>query len=96
MKLLITTLALSVSFLGCSSRPVTADKKEIKVSREAPSKDCKEIGKLTGTTQSTKGTQEQALEDLKQEAANKGANYVIVKQYSDAGTSVTGIAYECE
>ena len=42
-----------------------------------------------------KGTQEQALGDLKREAANKGANYVMVKQYSDLGTSVTGIAYEC-
>jgi uncharacterized protein YbjQ (UPF0145 family) len=69
--------------------------KEVKVSREAPSKECTEIGELVGRTATVKGTQEQALEDLKKEAANKGANYVMVKQYSAYGTSVTGVAYEC-
>jgi hypothetical protein len=69
--------------------------KEVKVSREEPSGKCKEVGKLTGSSPSTHGTQEQALDDLKREAANKGANYVVVKQYSDYGTAVTGIAYEC-
>jgi uncharacterized protein YbjQ (UPF0145 family) len=53
------------------------------------------MGSITGTTPTVKGTQEEALEDLKREAANKGANYVVVKQYSAYGTSVTGLAYEC-
>ena len=53
------------------------------------------MGKISGRANSSKGTQEQALEDLKREAANKGANYVVVKQYSDLGTAVTGMAYEC-
>ena len=81
--------------LGCSSRSVKADSEEVTVSREDADKSCKELGKITGTTSSVKGTQEQALEDLKQSAADKGANYVVVKQYSSQGTSVTGIAYEC-
>lgn len=94
MKFLIAMCAL-VMFAGCSSRSVLPDAKEVKVSRDEAGKKCREIGKITGTTSSTKGTQEQALEDLKREAANKGANYVMVKEYSSYGTSVTGIAYEC-
>jgi hypothetical protein len=87
-------IASVLTVLGCASRSVLSDPDEVKVSREEP-KDCQEIGKITGNSQSTKGTQEQALEDLKREAANKGANYVVVKQYSDYGTAVTGIAYNC-
>lgn len=80
---------------GCRSRSLLADSKDVKVSREEAAKDCHELGTLTGTTLSAKGTQEQALEDLKKEAANKGANYVQVKEYSSMGTSVTGLAYDC-
>ena len=94
MKFLLAALCLML-VSACSSRSVLSDGKEVKVSRDDADKNCKEIGKITGTTRSHKGTQEQALEDLKQEAANKGANYVVVKEYSAYGTSVTGIAYEC-
>lgn len=94
MKILIL-LALPLLVSACASRSVLPDVKEVKVSREAPSKKCTEIGELVGRTATVKGTQEQALEDLKKEAANKGANYVMVKQYSAYGTSVTGVAYEC-
>lgn len=87
----------SVSIISaCSSRPVLPTADAIKVSREAPDKSCKELGKVVGTTLSVKGTAEDALKDLKQEAANKGANYVVIKQYSDNQTSVTGLAYECD
>ena len=88
-------LGLILGLTACSSRSVMPDAEEVKVSREAADEDCKEMGKITGTTSSVKGTKEQALEDLIQTAANKGANYVMVKQYSAQGTSVTGIAYEC-
>ncbi|MCB0406554.1 MAG: DUF4156 domain-containing protein [Bdellovibrionales bacterium] len=94
LVLLSTVVALEV-LSGCSSRSVMPDQKEVTVSREAADKDCKEIGKISGTAMSTKGTQDEALADLKQTAANKGANYVVVKEYSAQGTSVTGIAYEC-
>lgn len=89
-------LALSLLTLSaCASRSILPSTQEVKVSREQPSSKCKEIGNLTGSTSSVKGTPEQAVEDLKREAANKGANYVVVKQYSDYGTAVTGVAYEC-
>ena len=86
---------LSLLVAGCASRSVLPTTKEVKVSREEPSAKCQPIGQLTGTTTSAHGTQEQALENLKVEAANKGANYVVVKQFSDYGTAVTGLAYEC-
>ena len=93
LLLIVSLFALGLS--ACSSRSVMPDAEEVKVSREAADEDCKEIGKITGTTSSAKGTREQALADLTQTAADKGANYVMVKQYSAQGTSVTGIAYEC-
>lgn len=92
-RLALIVVCFAVS--ACASRSVLPDVQSVKVSREAPSSKCNEIGKLTGNTESVHGTQEQALEDLKREAANKGANYVMVKEYSDYGTAVTGIAYEC-
>lgn len=88
-------LFLIVSAVGCSSRSVLPESREVKVSREAPDAKCKSIGALTGSTASHKGTAEQALADLKQVAAQKGANYVVVKQYSAYGTAVTGEAFEC-
>jgi hypothetical protein len=80
---------------SCASKPVIPSAGDVKVSREDASPKCKEIGKLTGTTMTAQGTKEQALEDLKREAATKGGNYVVVKQFSDYGTAVTGIAYDC-
>jgi hypothetical protein len=94
--LLAGAVVLAFFLAGCASRSVLPDSKEVKVSREAPDKSCKDLGGITGTTSSAKGTREQALEDLKTEAANKGANYVMVKEYSSYGTSVTGVAYECQ
>lgn len=95
----LTAMLISIaSVLGisaCASRSVTPEAKEVKVDRAAPGKDCRELGTISGTTSSAKGTREQALEDLKQEAANKGANYVMVREYSSYGTTVTGTAYEC-
>lgn len=92
-SLLAGVLVLGVA--GCASRSVLPDTSAVKVSREQPTKTCKEMGEVTGRTATVKGTEAQALEDLKVEAAHKGANYVVIKQYSDYGTSVTGLAYEC-
>jgi uncharacterized protein YbjQ (UPF0145 family) len=92
----ISLVIMGLILCSCAGRSVVPNVEEIKVSREAAGKNCSEIGKITGTTSSIKGTAEDALSDLKKEAANKGANYVMVKQYSDHQTSVTGIAYECK
>jgi hypothetical protein len=88
-------LLMTLLLAGCASRSILPDSKEVKVSRDEPSKKCRNLGEITGTTLYSNGTREQALANMKQEAANKGANYVMVKEYSAYGTSVTGLAYEC-
>ncbi len=91
--LFLTLFALTTA---CSSRSVTPDTEELTVKREAPTNEkCENLGTITGTTMSAKGKPEDALEDMKKSAAAKNANYVWVQQYSDAGTSVTGLAYSC-
>jgi hypothetical protein len=91
----ICRLVMLLALTACSSKPVIPSAGDVKVSREEAGPKCKEIGKLTGTTMTAQGTKEQALDDLKREVATKGGNYVVVKQFSDYGTAVTGIAYDC-
>jgi hypothetical protein len=82
---------------SCSHQSPLPEKENVKVSREKPDeKDCQFLTKVEGRVTTVKGTAEQALEDLKQEAANKGANYLQVEQYSGSGLSVTGMAYKCD
>jgi hypothetical protein len=94
---LTASLVIALGFFttGCSSMSTLPEKENLKVSRDAADKDCHLIGKLEGRTQSKTPKQEEALEDLKQEAANKGANYLQVLEYSSLGTAVTGMAYHC-
>lgn len=82
--------------LSCSHQSVLPISEDVKVGREDAAKDCTELGKVTGTTLSAKGTAEEAIEDLKKDAARKGATYVKIGQYSAMGTAVSGIAYQCK
>ena len=83
---------LSLVSVGCSTAPsVLPDKSEVKVSREAPDEECNELGKFMGSGDD----KESALENLKEDAANKGADYVQVLEYSTLGTRVTGNAFKC-
>ena len=90
----LTAIAL-FSQVGCSSHPVVPDKDAIKISRDDADKDCQELGPVQGSTSTHKGTVEQAIEDMKMDAARKGANYVRVQATSAIGTSVSGTAYKC-
>lgn len=92
---IIGVLFCTAFLASCSSRSVLPDSTEVKVSRDAADNSCKSLGMITGTTSSVKGTRDEALADLKQTAANKGANYAQIKQYSPQGTTVTAAAYEC-
>ena len=95
MKLVLVFVLLTLG-TACSSRSITPDVEELTVKREAPSSDkCQSLGSVTGSTMSAKGKPEDALEDMKKSAASKNADYLWVKQYSDAGTSVTGEAFSC-
>jgi len=95
MKFALLASSVLLFAIGCSSRSVLPDQKGVKVSREMPSSKCADIGKITGTSLSKTPTEEQALDDLKNEATRKGANYVVVQQYSATGGTVTGYAYDC-
>lgn len=93
----LSALLLSASLLlnGCSHESLTPDKKDVKVSKEDPPKDCKEVGRVQGSTSSRKGTYDEALQDMIREASEKSANYLRVDAYSSYGGSVTGTAFRC-
>ena len=95
-----TALALTfaaVALSGCGSHPIKPEGDNVKITREAiDDDDCKEIGPVEGRVSSAKGTFEQALEDLKLDAARKGANKVKIETTSGTGTAVRGIAYFCD
>ncbi len=90
----ITVMTLSL-MIACSSQPVIPEAKNVKVSREDADSDCKDLGPVQGSVSTAKGTIEQALEDMKLDAARKGANYVRMQATSAMGASVSGTAYMC-
>ncbi len=86
---------IGLFLVGCATKPITPDPGYVKVSREAASPRCREIGPVRGATLNVHGTAKDALEDLKKEASLKGANFVVVQQYSSSQTVVTGLSYDC-
>jgi phage terminase large subunit len=82
-------------FSACSHQAIVPEAKNVKLQRENPSKNCVEIGKVQGSVQSVHGTIEQAIEDMKLDAARKGANFVRMESTSAIGTSVSGTAFQC-
>ncbi len=91
----LAILNLSFLFIACSHQPVILKSDDIKVARQEADKSCTEIGPVVGNNISVKGTVEQAIEDMKQDAAKKGANFVRIETTSALGTSVKGTAYSC-
>ena len=69
--------------------------KDVTVRREAPAPACRLIGEVTGRALTASGPREDALNDLKRDAANRGGNYVVIQEWSAYGTGVTGVAYAC-
>jgi hypothetical protein len=88
-----TVLVLILS--SCSSQPIVPEAKNVKVSRENPSESCREIGPVQGSVKTAVGTIEQAIEDMKLDAARKGANFVRMEATSALGTSASGTAFQC-
>jgi hypothetical protein len=89
-------ISFLVLFAACSSHPIKPEADNVKVSRDEADKDCKELGDVEGRVKNVKGTFEEALEDLKLDAARKGANYVHIQQSGAMGQSVRGAAYFCD
>ena len=94
MKYIIPFLVL---LSACAHhRNIIPDAKDVEVRREAPeARKCKLVGDVSGRTASVTGTREDALEDLKKDAINRGGNYVQLGEWSAYGTGVTGTAYSC-
>lgn len=91
----VWVLVLPWVFSGCGSDPVLPESEAVKASRAQPKAECTSLGIMKGVTRSAKGTAAEALEDLKQEVADKGGNYVRVEEYSGHQTAVTGEAFKC-
>ena len=88
-------LFVGLTMVGCSSTPVVPEAKNVEVSRNEPGKDCEEIGKVQGSVQTKSGKIEEAIEDMKLDAARKGANYIRMETTSAYGTSSQGTAFFC-
>lgn len=98
MKKLIH-IAVLVSFgvlIACTSTPIVPSADSIKISRELPKDpECKNLGRVQGKTIGVKPDLEGAIEDMKKEAAYKGANYLVMETASAYETAVSGTAYYC-
>lgn len=87
-KKLIVSFTIGLALTGCHSVEKFPEAKDVKTGANVPSNDCREIGSIRGRTNSKTPDIEAALKDLKLEAANKGANYVQVKEKSAYGTEI--------
>ncbi len=86
---------LTLVLISCSSQPIVPTAESVTVSREDADKDCREIGRVIGNTSTANGTIEQAIEDMKLDAARKGANFVRIESTGAMGSSIAGTAYQC-
>ncbi len=91
----IIPFAVLALISACSSPPIKPEAKNVEVSRNDAHKSCQEIGRVEGRVMNTKGTFEEALEDMKLDAAKKGANFVKMEQTGALGQAVAGVAYFC-
>lgn len=92
---LFVAMTCSLIWVGCSSQPIVPEAKNVKLTHDQPAKDCREIGPVQGSVKSTRGTIEQAIEDMKLDAARKGANFIRMGAVSAIGTSASGTAFQC-
>lgn len=87
---------VSLFFLGCSQTPpVVPDANQVQVSRKPAKNSCEELGPVEGRAIGHQGGFDEALEDLKKEAAHRGANYVHLGASGAMATAVRGVAYVC-
>lgn len=89
-------ICLSFLFLSaCGHQAVLPEGKNVKALRENPPANCTDLGAVEGRNANLRGETAEAIEDLKNEAAKKGANYVRVEATSAYGNSVRGTAFQC-
>lgn len=93
MKKMLFLLLLFLS--ACTSHQILPEKINVQVSRDEPAKNCKPLGLVQGRSTKVNGTSEEALIDLKKDAALKGANYVVYETMGAFGGYMRGQGYYC-
>lgn len=96
MRLTIAFSLVTLFTMSCQNSPkVRLEDKDIELSRVEPDlKRCDHLGAIEGRTAKVSGTQDDAFQDLKNAAKDRGANYLKVEQSS--ATSVRAQAYLCK
>lgn len=95
LKGILIVMAAVLIFSGCSSHPVLPEKSDIKVSRDNPSDKCKSLGAIEGRSRKVHAKPEDALEDLKEEAIRRGADYVRIEAMGAQSSTIRGTAFFC-
>lgn len=92
LQFLLATLFVLAS---CSTTPIVPRGDSITISRDNPPEICKNLGRVQGRTVGSSPNLEAAVEDMKKDAAFKGANYVVIETASGYETAVAGTAFYC-
>lgn len=113
MKIAATFILSAVFLIGCSATSTTRQGESVELGTEKPSENCRPLGDavgsqgnwLTGDYTSNKNLLIGARNDLRNQAAKMGGNYVWVQNstntnaWGSAGTTnttVLGVVYRCE
>ena len=97
----IIALALTPA---CMSRPTLSPAAgQVQLMKGDPPPGCRELGTAMGTSMRSAGSVELPMEelefakvDLRNKAAEMGANYVRMDAAAENGTTISGPAYRCE
>lgn len=88
-------LTLSGALPACSSKPIVPEAENVILQREDVDPACQNLGPLEGRNADLRGDVEKALEDLRLEAARKGATHVRLETTSGLGNAARGTAFRC-
>lgn len=94
MRIFLAIISVLV-MASCASDPKRPDGSNVRVSNDRPRGDCEQIDQVVGTSATTGNAYNNALADIKKEAASKTANYVKIVAVSAHGSAIRGIAYRC-
>ena len=86
-------LLLILIFLitGCQSRPYD----HVQVGPSYPAGACREIGQVIGNAATRENAREQAINDMRYNAAKLDGDYVRLVAVSAHGSAARGVAYRC-
>jgi len=88
-------VAIALLAFGCSA--TTAGGKNVRVQKANPPNSCEEISIITASASNTGNDDQSARDQLRDRAAERGANYVRLDTLGGSSTikEYTGTAYKC-